>query len=229
MRKTFKYKIYPTKSQETTLRAQLELCRWVYNQSLGLKKDEWETNHNSISLFDLNKTLTTWKTDKPELKGVHSQVLQNARERVDLAFKNFFKKCKKSNKEKPGYPRFKGKDRYDSITYKQLGFKIHTDSTTYFSKIGRVKTVFHREIQGKIKTCTITKTSTDKWFVCFSCEIEKPKPLPKTSKIVGIDLGCRVLVYALNFLGKLKKTFIKYRGNLVNLKNLLKRGLSRRK
>jgi putative transposase len=164
----------------------LEQTRWVYNETLALRKNAWESENKSISLYESQKNLTVWKSEKPELNGVQSQVLQNAQLRVDLAFKAFWRRCKSG--ENPGFPRFKGKGWYDSITYPQSGFKLH-HGETYLSKIGSVKTVFHRPCKGTIKTCTVKRTPTGKWYVYFSCETERSEPLPKTDKIVGFDLG----------------------------------------
>ena len=186
MRKTFKYRLYPTKLQVTKMNNILELTRWVYNETLALRKNAWESEKKSISLYDTAKHLPIWKSQRPELHNVHSQILQNAQIRVDLAFKAFWKRCKHG--KKPGFPRFKGKGWYDSITYPQSGFRLHPDGI-YLSKIDRVKIVLHRPLEGKIKTCTIKKTPTGKWYVYFSCIVETPEPLPKTGKIVGIDLG----------------------------------------
>jgi len=169
----------------------LELTRWVYNETLALRKNAWEYDKKSISLYACQIELTKWKITKPELNEVFSQVLQNAQLRVDLAFKAFWRRCKTG--ENPGFPRFKGKGWYDSITYPQSGFRLHPDGV-YLSKIDRVKIVLHRPIQGTIKTCTVKKTPTGKWYVYFSCETEKPNPLPKTNKIVGIDLGLMTYV-----------------------------------
>jgi putative transposase len=186
MRKTFKYRLYPTKLQTTKMNNILEQTRWVYNETLALRKNAWESDKKSIGLYDTQKELTGWIFQKPELKAVQSQVLQNSQVRVDLAFKAFWRRCKAG--ENPGFPRFKGKGWYHSITYPQSGFRLHTDSV-YLSKIDRVKIVLHRPIQGTIKTCTVKKTPTNKWYVYFSCEVNKPEPLPKTGKIAGIDLG----------------------------------------
>jgi putative transposase len=164
----------------------LEQTRWVYNETIALRKNAWESEKKSISLYDTANKLPEWKTNKPELKEVFSQVLQNAQIRVDLAFKAFWRRCKAG--EKPGFPRFKGKGWYHSITYPQSGFRLHPDGV-YLSKIDRVKIVFHRPIQGTIKTCTVKRTPTGKWYIYFSCETEKTEPLPKTGKIAGIDLG----------------------------------------
>ena len=186
MRKTFKYRLYPTKLQTSKMNNILEQTRWVYNETLALRKNAWESEKKSISLYASQKELTSWIFNKPELKAVQSQVLQNVQVRVDLAFKAFWSRCKAG--ENPGFPRFKGKGWYHSITYPQSGFRLHPDGV-YLSKIDRVKIILHRPIEGTIKTCTVKKTPTGKWYVYFSCETEKPKPLPKTDKIVGVDMG----------------------------------------
>ena len=186
MRKTFKYRLYPTKFQVTKMNNILEQTRWVYNETLALRKSAWESEKKSIGLYDTQKELTKWKANKPELTAVQAQALQNAQVRVDLAFKAFFRRCKAG--EKPGFPRFKGRGWYDSITYPQSGFRLHEDGL-YLSKIGYVKIVMHRPYKGVIKTCTIKRTPTRKWFVFFSCETKRPDSLPKTGKVVGVDLG----------------------------------------
>jgi putative transposase len=193
MLKTFKYRLYPTKKQTTDLNIQLELCRWIYNKTLEIRKNSWEKEHKSVSLYNTQALLPQWVQDKPELDRVHSQVRQDCQMRVDLAFKAFFRRVKA--KQNPGYPRFKAFGRYDSFTFPQSGFRLdQKNSTLYLSKTGRVPITLHRPIQGLIKTCTIQKTSTGKWFVCFSCEISRPEPLPKTNKIVGIDLGLKTFI-----------------------------------
>src|SRR5205814_873594 len=127
---------------------------------------------------------------------VHSQVMQNVAVRVDLAFKAFFRRVRE-HAEEPGYPRFKGKNRYDSFTFPQSGFSIVSvpqmvshDERVTLSKIGSVKMVYHRPVKGKVKTCTIRRSSTGKWYVSFSVECE-PEPLPETPTQVGIDVGLK--------------------------------------
>jgi len=187
MRKSFKYRIYPTKSQRSRMERTLDLCRWVYNQTLAYRKNAWEQDNKSVSKFDTYNKLPAWKVEKPELAEVHSQVLQNVQERVDLAFKAFFRRVKLG--EKPGYPRFKGRGWYDSFTFPQSGFKL-VSGKLRLSKIGDVKIKLHRPIEGKIKRLTIRRTSTGKWFACFSVEIDDPpKPPWKDGSMVGIDVG----------------------------------------
>ena len=184
--KTFKFRILPSKSQRTKLLQTLELCRWVFNETLATRKSAWESEKKSISLYDTNKLLTLWKQKKPELKQVHSQVLQNVQERVDLAFQSYFRRVREGA-EKVGYPRFKGYGRYDSFTFKQSGFEL-LDNGVMVCKIGAIKIIQHRPIEGRIKTLNIQRDAVGNWYACFSCEVE-PTPLPINNLAVGIDVG----------------------------------------
>jgi putative transposase len=136
MRRAYRYRLYPTKSQVTLLEQTLELCRWVYNDTLALRKNAWEQEQRSISLYETNKILTQWKQDRPELKQVYAQTLQNVQVRVDLALKAFFRRVKSG--EAPGYPRFKGKGRYDSFTYprQKKGDSSSPETVSISQKLG---------------------------------------------------------------------------------------------
>ncbi|HMN26533.1 MAG TPA: transposase [Caldilineaceae bacterium] len=150
---TYKYRLFPTSAQRTSLETVLELCRWVYNDTLAIRKETYEQTGKSISLYDTNKLLTEWKAAKPVLSQVHSQVLQNVQERVELAYQVFFRRVKAGEKE-PGFPRFRGKSRYDSFTFKQSGFKLDGDRL-FLSKIGNVYIELHRPLCATVKTLTI--------------------------------------------------------------------------
>ncbi len=163
----------------------LEECRWIYNQTLALRKNAWEQEKKSIGLYSTNAFLPKWKQGRPTLSMVYSQVLQDVQERVDLAFKAFFRRVKAG--EDPGYPRFRGKGRYDSFSYPQFGFSLN-DAGLKVAKIGVVKIELHRPIEGKVKTLTLRRNSTGKWYASFSCEVESV-PLPASEKAVGIDVG----------------------------------------
>lgn len=109
-------------------------------------------------------------------------------QRVELAFQAFFRRVKQGADE-PGFPRFKSIGRYDSITYPQYGNGVEIrGNDLVVSKIGRVKVVWHRPIEGTIKTVTLRRARTGKWYVSFSVEVE-PKRLPARSEVVGVDVG----------------------------------------
>jgi putative transposase len=183
--KTFKYRLQPSKSQRTKLNRTLELCRWVFNETLATRKNSWEREKKTLSLYDMNRLLTLWKQEHTELKNVHSQVLQNVQERVDLAFKAFFRRVKAG--EKPGYPRFRGYGRYDSFTFKQSGFVLQ-DQGVLLSKIGILKMIQHRPIEGRIKTLTVQRDAVGNWYACFACEVEA-KTMPFNDLAIGVDVG----------------------------------------
>jgi len=187
MLKAFKYRLYPTKSQRSKMNRTLELCRWTYNQTLAYRKDAYRKEDRSASKYETHNLLPAWKVDKPELNEVFSQTLQNVQERVDLAFKAFFRRVKSG--EKPGYPRFRGKGWYDSFTYPQMGFKLK-DGKLHLSKIGDIKIKLHRPIEGKIKRLTVRRAATGKWYACFSVDVEDlPRPPWKDGSLVGVDVG----------------------------------------
>jgi putative transposase len=187
IRKSFKYRIYPTKKQAKLLEDQFEKCRWLYNHFLEERKIAWEKEKKPLSYFSQSSSVASLKSAHPELKEVHSQVLQEVASRIDLAFKAFFRRVKAG--QNPGYPRFKWKGRYDSITFPQVpsGCSIE-NGRLYVSKVGHIKIVLHRKLKGTPKTATIQGTATGKWYVSFSCEVG-PKRLKPNKKAVGIDVG----------------------------------------
>jgi putative transposase len=181
----FKFRIYPTPAQESTLADTLHTCRDVYNSLVLWRIHDFETLGTSPSRFEQQKAFPEWAKQHPELKAVHSQVLQNVAVRVDLAFNAFFQRVAAG--ETPGHPRFKGEG-YDSFIYPQSGFSIG-EHTIHLSKIGDVKAILHREVLGNVKTCTVRRHN-GKWFACFSCEVD-PDPLPESEEAVGIDVGLK--------------------------------------
>ncbi len=190
MRKAFKYRICPTKRQTTLLEQQLEDCRWLFNYWLNERKTLFEEMGKSIGMYDQQAELPALKLTRPGLNSVHSQVLQNVAVRLELAMKAFFRRLKAG--EKPGYPRFKGFGRYDSLTFPQApsGIKLSGDSLVV-SKVGYIKVKLHRPLKGTPKTVTLTRSSTGKWYVCFSCEGVEPRVLPANSEQAGIDVGLK--------------------------------------
>jgi len=175
LNKVFRYRIYPTKAQITILADTLELCRWTYNETLALRKNAWEFEQENIGYYESKSMLPGWKVIKPELENVHSQVLQDVVKRVDLAFQAFFRRYQ--NGDDLGYPRFKGKNRYDSITYTQSGFQLQ-DNKLWLSKIGAIKVKLHRPIVGDIKRISVRRTSTGKWFVSFLVDTDVQQTMP---------------------------------------------------
>lgn len=185
VRKSFQFRLRPTKKQAKILQSQLDACRWLYNELLEQRKLAHDEMDTSLSKYQQSMFLPLLKEEKPFLAQVHSQILQNVVDRLDKAFQAFFRRCKAG--EKPGFPRFRGMHRYNSFCYPQSGFAI-IGSDLKLSKIGSIRIKMHRQIEGDIKTCTLRKNASGDWDISLSCEVEINPPVPK-QEAIGIDVG----------------------------------------
>ncbi len=187
MRKAYKFRLYPTKQQEKTLFWTLTRCRELYNAALAERKEAYRMAGKSITYYEQKRDLPEIKAElREEYQQIHSQVLQDVLLRLKRAFDAFFRRVE--NGEEPGYPRFQGRNRYNSFTYPQGGYSLTHDSRLCLSKIGSIKITLHRPMEGTIKTCTVTYEA-GQWYAVFSCEAAQPEPLPPVESEVGIDLG----------------------------------------
>lgn len=186
MIKSFKYRLYPTGKQIKALTYQLEGHRFLYNLALAQRKEVFEQTGKGLNYFDQARELTKIRKDDICLSSCNYSSLQQTFRRLDKAFKSFFRRVKAG--EKPGYPRFKSADRFNTISYATIGDGCQIkDGKVYLQNVGHVKVKWHREIDGKVKTLSITRRN-DRWYVSFFVECE-PIILPKTGKEVGIDMG----------------------------------------
>ncbi len=185
VRKSFQFRLRPTKKQAKALQNQLSECRWLYNELLEQRKVFHEELDVSLSKYQQLMFLPLLKEERSALAQIHSQVLQNIVDRLDKAFQSFFRRCKAG--EKPGFPRFRGMHRYNSFCYPQSGFAV-VGKELKLSKIGSVRIHMHRPIEGKIKTCTLKRNATGDWDVSLSCEV-KACLQALLEEEVGIDVG----------------------------------------
>ncbi|MBF0551192.1 MAG: transposase [Deltaproteobacteria bacterium] len=193
--KSYKYRLYPTKSQISTLENQFSMCRHLYNWCLKDRMDVYESEKKSLSYEDQANKLPALKKERPWFKNVYSQVLQDVLKRLDKGFKAFFRRAKAG--ETPGFPKFKKRGQWNSITYPQH-FARPSNKVINVPKVGEIKICYHREIpaEANIKTLAVTKEG-GKWFACFSVELPfnvefKQDLLPS----IGIDLGLIDFLYA---------------------------------
>ena len=181
VRKGFKYRIYPNQEQQRKLAVQFGHARYIYNRGLAQSQDKYPGyNHLAKQLPILKKrSETTW------LKEAHSQVLQQSLKDLDQAFQNFFAK-------RGGYPHFKSKRAKQSIRYPQLKENwIAPDGRhIYLPKVGHVRLVLHRPLEGVMKNLTVSRTRSGRYFVSIQVEIEMAAPV-FTGGAVGLDLGLR--------------------------------------
>jgi len=167
----------------------LRRCKELYNAALQERRDAYQMCGVSVSYGMQADQLPTIKQLREEYQDIHSQVQQEVLKRLDKAFDAFFRRV--LNGEAPGYPRFKSGDRYDSFTYPQGGYELK-GSRLSLSKIGQIKIKLHREIKGKIKTCTI-KREGEQWYAIFTTEYEVDPSMTfhPSEEAVGIDLGVK--------------------------------------
>lgn len=187
MRRSYKYRIYPTKSQASNLENQFSMCRYLYNWSLEERIQKYEKEEKSVTYRDQSKKLPELKAEKPWFKGVYSQVLQDVLNRLDGSFQSFFSRVKEGNN--PGFPKFKKKGQWDSITYPQFR-SLPENKKLKIPKVGDIKIQYHRSIpyNAKIKTLTVKKEGA-RWFVSFSIEIPFEIERKPVKSAIGIDLG----------------------------------------
>jgi len=198
MNTSFKYRIYPTKAVEKKLFFVLNRCRELYNAALSERRDAYKYARKSVTYNQQQNDLPEIKHEiRPEYEEIAAHVLQDVLKRLDKAFAAFFRRIKEG--QTPGYPRFQGRNRYDSFTYPDIaGWKLPERDIPQgkktrnvklsLSKIGNITLRLHRPLEGTIKTVTI-KREVDQWFVCFSCGVAEPEKLPVSYEDVGIDLG----------------------------------------
>lgn len=187
MFKAFVFRLYPSRSQQRRLEAVRETCRHFYNDLLRQRKDAYELHGVSITKAEQFRRVKVEKDTSPYAADVHSHILQNVVADLDKAFQAFFRRLKAG--EKPGYPRFKGKNRFAGFGFKEYGNGFKVDGRRLkLSGIGRLAVRWHRKVEGKIKTARIY-CRAGKWFVSFACEVEKPEPLPVTGVDIGVDVG----------------------------------------
>ena len=183
---SYKFRLYPNNEQKTLIHKHIGACRFIYNWALNLKIQTYEQTGKAISRFQLNKTITTLKKEFSWLKEINSQSLQGATLNLERAFTNFFRK-------KASFPKFKTKKHPRQSFQIPQHYKVDWENNKVFlPKIGWVKAKLHRKFEGEMRTATISKTPTGKYFI--SIIVEDGKPIPNKQPFdekttIGIDLG----------------------------------------
>ena len=189
--KTFKYRLYPSKAQRRLLEQTVETCRRWYNACLEERKLAWENGQRNVGKFEQLAKVKEYRLENRLAAQLHSHILQVVVQDLDKAFQAFFRRVKAG--ETPGYPRFKGRDRFDSYGLKEYGNGFKLDGRRLrLTGIGRVRVRWHRPLEGKIKTIRIRRQAGG-WYACFACEVEE-QPLPTTGREIGLDVGIHHLL-----------------------------------
>jgi putative transposase len=188
MKKTYKYRLLGNKDTFANADNWLLLCQRLYNVALEQRIKCYQQFSKSLSCYDQINQLPELRAEFPEYADVGSQVLQDVIERLDKAYKAFFRRVK-SGGGNAGFPRFRSRDRYDSFTLKQAGWKLDGKYLT-IRNMGIFKLRLSRPIEGDIKTVSVHRQSGH-WYVCFSCDKVPEKKLELSNKSVGIDVGIK--------------------------------------
>jgi putative transposase len=192
VRKTYQEKLRPTPAQARQLEAVLWRCRTLYNTALEQRIYLWKQRGVSLTRYQQEAELKVLRADLPEYAALHSHVLQDVLARLDKTSQAFFRRV--ANGEKPGFPRFHGRDRYHSFTYKEYGNGAQLENgSLVLSKIGHIAVRWSRPVEGTPKTVTISREA-DGWYVSFSCAEVPIEPLPETGRETGIDVGLKVFL-----------------------------------
>jgi putative transposase len=208
----YRYRIYPNKDQTVLLEKHIGSCRFVYNKLLHIKKILYEKFKMSISEFELNNHLTVLKGIYPWLKEVNSQSLQQASKNLNSAYNKFFK-------EGAGFPKKKSKKNPLQSFQIPQHYRIE-DQKIWLPKIGWVKIKLHRDImQGEMKTATVSRTPTGKYYISIIVENELEYPQTQEfshSTTIGVDVGIKTFAACSN-------------GELIDHPKFLKNSLKRLK
>ena len=190
--KAFKYRLYPTPAQEQQMFKVLNVCRHWYNMCLAERKWSYEIDGRSVSKSEQERTSVHYRKAFPQAQIVFSQTMQTVCDDLDKAFQAFFRRVKAG--EKPGYPRFKGREHFHSFAFKQFGVGARLDGRRLkLYGIGRVRVRWHRPLEGDVKTVRIVHKAGC-WYACFACEVAESTPLPATGQTIGIDVGICALI-----------------------------------
>ncbi|WP_151485297.1 RNA-guided endonuclease InsQ/TnpB family protein, partial [Streptomyces albicerus] len=195
MIRAYKFLMRPTVRQEQALREMLADHCSLYNGALQERRDAYRHMSNtSIKYGQQSAQLKEIRAFDPERQGCWSFSSQQATlRRLDKAFAAFFRRVKAG--EKPGYPRFRGRNWFDTVDFPKDGDGCRWDSTPHdrvtrvrFQGVGHVKVNQHRPVVGKVKTVSV-KREGKRWYVVLTAERAQPEPLPPTGSVVGIDMG----------------------------------------
>ena len=192
VRKAYKYKLKPTPDQERQLADILWQCRRLYNTALEERITAYRRCDVTLTCYQQQAELPDVKAVFPEYAAIHSQVLQDVLSRLDKTYQDFFRRVRAG--QTPGFPRYQGRNRYHSFTYKQFGNGARLDNGfLVLSKIGRVAVRWSRPLEGTPKTVTISREA-DGWYAIISCAEAPAQPLPATGRETGIDVGLKVFL-----------------------------------
>jgi putative transposase len=192
MVRVYRYRLNPTRAQDAALRETLERLRELYNAALQHRRDAYRKGGVSVSAYAQMSELRGVRDVRPEYALIHTHLLQDVLTRLDRAYRAFFRRVKAG--ETPGFPRFKGRGRYRTFTFKDAknhnGVRLLAGGKRVkLAGIGNVKVKLHRPVEGHVKQASVSLDGDGHWYIAFACDDVPAKALPVTGRSVGIDVG----------------------------------------
>jgi len=193
VRRAYVFRLRPTARQHVALAACIDAHRELYNAALQERRDGWShTTKTRISYGDQSAQLTEMRMVRPDQAVWSFSSQQATLRRLNKSFAGFFRRVKAAKPGvKPGYPRFKGAGRFDSVEWPKDGDGarwLPEQRRVYLQGVGQVKVYVHRELAGRVKTIQI-KRQGRRWMLVLSCDDIPTNPLPATGRQAGIDVG----------------------------------------
>jgi len=225
MLKAYKYRLYPNKEQETQLAKTFGSCRFVYNQILAKKIELYKNDKKSLSKIDCNNICNReLKKEYLWLKEIDKFALTNSIYNLDFAYQNFFRRAKQGSGEL-GFPKFKSKHDHNysyKTNFTNNNIELNFDNNKIkLPKLKWVECKLHREFIGKIKSATINKVPSGKYFVSILADVENIQ-LPISNNVIGFDLGLKeFLIDTNNNHVQRPKALYKYEEKLIKLQRQL--------
>lgn len=188
---SYKFRLYPNRTQESQILRTFGCCRFVWNYYLAKRKEIYEQSGETLNYNASSIDMTHLKKSLEWLREVDATALQSSLRDLDTAFQNFFRRVKRG--EKPGYPRFKSrKDRRQSYKSKCVRTNIKVlGNAVQLPKLGLVKCRVSKEVKGRILSATVSQNPSGKYFVTLCCTDVEIEPLPSTGAVVGLDMGLK--------------------------------------
>ena len=183
--RTIEFKVYPNAEQANTLDSWLGKCCWLFNRCLEQRIKSYKRRKQSISYNDQQALLTQWRSRMEWLRLVPAQFARDALRRVDRGMKGFFRRIKSG--DKPGFPRFKKRERYRSLEQIQPGNFIR-EKAIFVPGIGEIRARGRFGLTGRQVGIRLVRRATG-WYAQVLMELAKPEPLPETGNECGIDMG----------------------------------------
>jgi putative transposase len=186
--RSYCYPLKPNRAQEEALNAFLVACQQLYNGALEERIGAYRRQRKTVTKYDQFKELTTLRAEDPAYAAVPARILRSPIERLDRAYQAFFRRVK--NGEKPGFPRFRSQDRYDSFSFPTPSVK---GDRVLIPNLGHVRFNRYREIPegAPIKGATV-KRAPKGWEISFVCDLgQAPKKKVDSTRSVGVDLGLK--------------------------------------